>query len=78
MFRGRVNGMLAVSRALGDFLYKAREGFGPEGQLVSCVPDVRTLARDPADDFLILACDGVWEKVSNDQAAAFARGGVVC
>ena len=32
VFRGRVNGMLAVSRALGDFLYKAREGSGPEGR----------------------------------------------
>ena len=35
----RVNGSLAVSRALGDFEYKNVEGKGPTEQLVSPEPE---------------------------------------
>ena len=35
----RVNGSLAVSRALGDFEYKNVEGRGPTEQLVSPEPE---------------------------------------
>jgi len=38
----RVNGSLAVSRALGDFDYKANQTIGPCEQLVSPEPEVRT------------------------------------
>lgn len=74
VFRGRVNGMLAVSRALGDFLYKARSDLGPEAQLVSCEAGAGRRARDAAsDEFLVVACDGIWEKLTNDQACALVR-----
>ena len=73
VLRGRVNGVLAVSRALGDFLYKALPG-PPERQLVSCAPDVTCRRRDPGqDDFLILACDGLWETMTIEQARALVR-----
>lgn len=36
----RVNGSLAVSRALGDYEYKNVEGRGPCEQLVSPEPEV--------------------------------------
>ena len=73
VFRGRVNGMLAVSRALGDYFYKANAELPPEKQLVSCVPDSRVHARHDADEFVILACDGVWDVCTNEQACAFVR-----
>ena len=74
VLRGRVNGVLAVSRALGDYLYKQKAGAPPEGQLVSCAPDVTTRKRDPSgDDFLVLACDGLWEKMTIEQARALVR-----
>ena len=38
---GRVNGMLALSRALGDFEYKSSPNLAPKDQVVSCFPEVR-------------------------------------
>lgn len=43
----RVNGSLAVSRALGDFEYKAVPGLNVTQQLVSPEPDVYTIPRNP-------------------------------
>lgn len=42
----RVNGSLAVSRALGDFEYKAVPGLEATKQLVSPEPDIYTIIRD--------------------------------
>ena len=41
----RVNGSLAVSRALGDYDYKCVDGKGPTGQLVSPEPEVYEIVR---------------------------------
>lgn len=70
----RVNGSLAVSRALGDFEYKQVEGKGPCEQLVSPEPEIFVEERDhERDEFLILACDGVWDVMSNDELCDFIR-----
>ncbi|KAI2591746.1 putative protein phosphatase, Mg2+/Mn2+ dependent 1N (putative) [Homo sapiens] len=62
--RRRVEGSLAVSRALGDFTYKEAPGRPPELQLVSAEPEVAALARQAEDEFMLLASDGVWDTVS--------------
>ena len=63
---------LAVSRAFGDFEYKANVTLGPEEQAVVSVPDVVVHPRNAASDlYLVLACDGVWDVLSNDEVAAF-------
>lgn len=69
----RVNGSLAVSRALGDFEYKNVEGMGPCEQLVSPEPEIFAEERDPADEFLVLACDGIWDVMSNEDLCDFIR-----
>lgn len=70
----RVNGSLAVSRALGDFQYKQVVGRGPCEQLVSPEPEITIYKRDmSADEFLILACDGIWDVMSNDELCDFVR-----
>ncbi|XP_042295118.1 probable protein phosphatase 1N, partial [Sceloporus undulatus] len=70
----RVNGSLAVSRALGDFDYKAVAWCSPTQQLVSPEPEVEHLARCPGkDEFLVLACDGVWDTFDNPGLCAFVR-----
>merc|ERR1712037_245832 len=64
----RVNGSLAVSRALGDFEYKNVDGKGPTEQLVSPEPEFYIKERDESrDEFLVLACDGVWDVMSNEE-----------
>ncbi|KAK9875420.1 hypothetical protein WA026_007813 [Henosepilachna vigintioctopunctata] len=68
----RVNGSLAVSRALGDYDYKNVEGRGPCEQLVSPEPDIFVRDRDDkADEFLILACDGVWDVMTNEELCQY-------
>merc|ERR1712146_17189 len=69
----RVDGDLAVSRAFGDFQYKTRTDLPPEQQKVSCEPDVRIHKRTPADDILLVACDGLWDVFSNSEAVDSAR-----
>lgn len=67
----RINGSLAVSRALGDFSYKGAENRTPSQQMVSPEPEVCVVERSPADEFLVLACDGVWDTITNEELCAF-------
>ncbi|CAL8469876.1 g9418 [Coccomyxa elongata] len=70
---GRINGSLNLSRALGDMDYKQSKDLGPAAQMVTAVPEVRALRLEPGDEFLILACDGIWDVLSNQQAVDFVR-----
>lgn len=68
----RVNGSLAVSRSLGDYEYKNVKGVGPTEQLVSPEPEISIVDRDEkSDQIIVLACDGVWDVMSNDDVANF-------
>jgi serine/threonine protein phosphatase PrpC len=40
---------------------------------VSSFPDVKKVAIKPEHDFIIIACDGIWDCFTNEQAAKFAR-----
>lgn len=61
MFNGRVNGDLAVARAFGDFAYKQRSDLPPEAQELSCLPDVVIRERSKKDNYIVFACDGIWD-----------------
>lgn len=67
----RVNGSLAVSRALGDYDYKSSKELGQCEQLVSPEPEIFVHDRDAQDEFLILACDGIWDVMSNQEVCSF-------
>jgi protein phosphatase 1B len=69
----RVNGSLAVSRALGDYDYKNDNGLGQCEQLVSPEPEIFCQDRNEEDDFLVLACDGVWDVMTNDDVCQFVH-----
>ena len=65
-------GLIAVSRAFGDFDYKSNKDLKSEEQGIVCIPDVTIHKRDPSRDrFLVLACDGVWDVMSNEQVGEF-------
>ncbi len=72
--KGRVDGILAVSRGFGDFEFKDNKSKGPEGQKVSCIPDFKIYPRGTDDEMIILACDGLWDVCTNDDAIGFVRG----
>ncbi|XP_075259381.1 protein phosphatase 1A-like [Convolutriloba macropyga] len=68
----RVNGSLAVSRALGDFEYKDNAQMAPVEQLVSPEPEVTVLERNPdEDEYIVVACDGIWDEMTNEDLCAF-------
>lgn len=69
----RVNGDLAVSRALGDYVYKQRSDLPAEKQQVSCEPDIKIEPIDGKEEFLVLACDGIWDVMSNEDICEFVR-----
>jgi len=70
----RIDGWgLNLSRALGDFHYKARDDLPVGEQKVSVIPDIRTLEFTEEDEFLLLACDGVFELHDNQQAVDHVR-----
>ena len=67
MSEGRVNGSLNLSRALGDMDFKQSKELLPAEQMITAMPDVRTLRLQSGDEFLILACDGIWEMLTNQE-----------
>lgn len=69
----RVNGSLAVSRALGDFEYKNVQGKGQCEQLVSPEPEIFIEERSDKDEFIVLACDGIWDVMTNEELCDFVR-----
>ncbi|KAL4433781.1 hypothetical protein ABPG75_000222 [Micractinium tetrahymenae] len=70
---GRVNGSLNLSRALGDLEYKQTKELGPEEQMVTAMPEIRRETLQPGDEFLVLACDGIWDVLTNQEAVDFVR-----
>ena len=71
--QGRVNGNLNLSRALGDLKYKGNTAVARAEQMITAEPDVRTVTLEAADEFLVLACDGVWDVMSSQQCVDFVR-----
>ncbi|XP_055319392.1 probable protein phosphatase CG10417 isoform X2 [Sitodiplosis mosellana] len=70
---GRVNGGLNLSRAIGDHAYKTNKDLKPEEQMISALPDVKRVKLSPKDEFMILACDGIWNSLSSDEVVDFVR-----
>lgn len=56
----RIDGITAVSRAIGDMDFKDCYDKPPEEQAITCVPDIKEEDLAPGD-FIILACDGLWD-----------------
>ncbi|KAI0585334.1 Protein phosphatase 2C isoform gamma [Pyrenophora tritici-repentis] len=74
---GRVNGNLALSRAIGDFEFKKSADLPPEQQIVTAFPDVEIHDINQDDEFLIVACDGIWDCQSSQAVVEFVRRGIV-
>jgi len=67
---------LNLSRALGDFHYKANESLPAEEQKVIPVPEMRAIDLTDEDEFLFLGCDGVFELHSSQDAIDKVREGL--
>jgi len=70
VFFNRVFGTLAVSRAFGDSKYKQPK---TSQNFVSCLPATKTIPLTPAHQFLVLACDGLWDVCTHEEVAVLVR-----
>ncbi|EDW72083.1 uncharacterized protein Dwil_GK10630 [Drosophila willistoni] len=70
---GRVNGGLNLSRALGDHAYKTNLDLPAEAQMISPLPDIKKLIITPEDEFMVLACDGIWNYMTSEEVVTFVR-----
>ena len=68
---------IAVGRALGDFLFKANTDLKWTEQAICALPDVTFHPRGgdsgsaDEDVFMVLACDGVWDVMSNQEVVDY-------
>lgn len=67
VFDDRVDGNLAVARAFGDFRYKDKKTTTWDKQAVTANPDILVVDRKPTDKFIGVACDGIWDCLTNEQ-----------
>ena len=56
----RLNGVLSLSRSIGDLEYKKKEWHKPEDQIITCKPDIYKKKISEVD-YILLGTDGVWE-----------------
>jgi serine/threonine protein phosphatase PrpC len=58
---GRVMGNINLSRSIGDMEYKKNPSLPPEEQMITANPDLIVRQLTQKSDYLILACDGIWD-----------------
>ncbi|CAK9825133.1 Probable protein phosphatase 2C T23F11.1 [Anthophora retusa] len=69
----RVNGQLALSRALGDFIFKRNERKSAQEQIVTAFPEVQEFQLTEDWEFVVLACDGIWDVMTSSEVVNFVR-----
>lgn len=67
----RVSGLLSMSRSFGDYQFKLRRDLKQEDQAVCACPEITFMKRTKQELFIVLACDGVWDCLTNNQIAQF-------
>ncbi|KAG8340906.1 putative protein phosphatase 2C-like [Trypanosoma vivax] len=67
----RVNGTLAVSRAIGDFELKDNKEKAWDQQIVTALPDITKTEITTDDAFIVVGSDGIWEVLGNDACCDF-------
>jgi len=48
----------------------------PAAQIITAEPDVQHLKLNGEDQFLVLACDGIWDVMDNQQVVDFVSSGL--
>lgn len=69
----RVNGMINLTRSLGDLEFKQNKKLKHEDQILTALPDIRIEKILNDTDFLILACDGIWDCLTSQEAVDYLK-----
>lgn len=64
---------IAVTRALGDILLKSDEYTKGRPSGLIAIPEICEMDLTDEDEFLVLACDGVWDVLNHQECADFVR-----
>ena len=70
---GRIKGNLNLSRSLGDFEYKQDKNLSAKDQMITAYPEINIELLDDTCEFIILACDGIWDCLTPQEACDFVR-----
>jgi serine/threonine protein phosphatase PrpC len=57
-------GRLSVARTFGDIEAK-RARFGGNPNVIVCEPEIRCLKIEPNFDFIMIGCDGIFDRLNN-------------
>jgi serine/threonine protein phosphatase PrpC len=60
-------GNLNLSRSLGDLDYKQNKKLPAKDQMITAYPECKVVDLSPDCDFIILACDGIWDCLTNQE-----------
>ena len=69
----RINGMLNLTRALGDLKFKSNPNLKVYEQSVIAVPEITKIKYTNDIDFIIMGCDGVWDCVKRQLVCEFVE-----
>ncbi|XP_047064016.1 probable protein phosphatase 2C 42 [Lolium rigidum] len=70
----RIDNGIAVSRSIGDMRYKTNSRLTPAQQALTSSPEIRLEKITDDTEFLVMACDGVWDVVLNQGLIEIIRG----
>ncbi|CAO2818080.1 unnamed protein product [Amaranthus hypochondriacus] len=70
---GRINGSLNLTRAIGDMEFKRNKMLPAEEQIVTANPDISIVDLSEDTEFIVLACDGIWDCMSSQEVVDFVH-----
>lgn len=45
--------------------------------MISALPDIKRLTLTPQDEFMVLACDGIWNSMTSDEVVKFVKAKLI-
>lgn len=68
-----LNGLLGVTRAIGDWHLEGMKETSEKGGPLSAEPELRLMTLTKEHEFLIIGSDGIWDVFTSQNAVDFAR-----
>lgn len=69
--------MMNSSQLVIFSLFVQNKDLKAEEQMISALPDVKRITITSEDEFMILACDGIWNSLSSEEVVEFVRSRIL-